>query len=162
MLDQLAMLVQMLDGDATIDEHLGQQLRPVTVRRPRLTAHEDEAVPVSGSRPDALDASLERRIRPAPRVIDVSVFVVASWVGRAAAQRIAEEDVSDVGVTKGTFEVRLRKGRPMPGEGYGADVSQVLDALWSKQLDQLVDLSEAVPHHQDRRIGHDRNATQAT
>jgi hypothetical protein len=162
MLNQVAMLVQMLDVDATIDEHLGQQLRPMTVRRPSLTAHEDETMPVSGSRSDALDPSLEHRIRPAPRVIDVSFFVVTSWVGRAAAQRIAQEDVSDTGVTQGTLEVRLRERRPMPREGYGADVPQVLDALCSKQLDQLIDLSEAVPHHQDRRVGHGSNATQAT
>jgi hypothetical protein len=162
MLDERSMLIEMLDLDTALDEHLGQQLRPVTVRRPCLTAHEDEAMPISGSRPDALDASLECRSRPAPRVIDMSVFVVTSWVSGAAAQRIAEEDVSDVGVTQGTFKVRLRKRRPMPGEGYGADVSQVLDALCSKQLDQLIDLSEAVPHHQDRRVGHGPNATQAT
>lgn len=156
------MLVQMLDVDATIDQHLGQQLRPVTVRRPCLAAHEDKPMPVSGSRADALDAGLEHRIRPAPRVIDVSFFVVAGWVGRPAAQRIAQEDVSNVGLTQGTLEVCPRKRRPTSGEGHGADVPQVLDTLRSKQFAQLVDLSEAVTHHQDRRVGHGPNATQAT
>ena len=162
MLDQLAMLIQMLDVDAALGEHLSQQLRPVTVRRPCLTAHENETMPVSGSGPDALDASLEHRIRPAPRVIDVSFFVVTGRVGRAAAQRISQEDVSNARVTQGTLEVCLRKRRPVPREGHGADVAQVLDTLCSKQLDQLIDLSEAVPHHQHRRVGHSPNATQAT
>jgi len=49
MLDQLTMLVEMLDVDAALDEHFGQQLRPVTVRWPCLAAHQDEPVPLCGS-----------------------------------------------------------------------------------------------------------------
>jgi hypothetical protein len=162
MLDELAMLVEMLNVNATIDQHLGQQLRSVTVCGPRLTAHEDETMPVCGSRADSLYTCLERRIRPAPRVIDVSFFVVASRVRRAAAQRIAQKDIPEVGVAHGALEVGPGKRRPMPGERNRADVCQVLDAVCSKQLDQLIDLSEAVANHEDRRVGHGTHATQAT
>jgi hypothetical protein len=131
------LLPEVDDGHSKFGKRDANEFASMAVLGLSLTAEQADVQILARSIEQAIDAFLKERALLNQRIDDMSIFI-AGFVGRASAQRISHEKISNACQAQRLIQGRTRKLWFELGPGSRSNVDEVLNGLLAEQPDQLL------------------------